>query len=90
MVQPRSIIVVYPIGSLLRKVILYQKNNLDSPSCYVVVNLERPQIPLKQSNVIILAYPLAGDMVLVQGDNDELWHAYVISVDHGNKYCQVG
>ena len=90
MVQPTSTIVVYPIGSFLRKVILYpDPDNLDSPTYYVVVDLERPHIPLEQSDVIIPAYPLAGDMVLVQGGNDELWHAHVISVDHRNEYCQV-
>lgn len=87
-VQPTSSVVVYPIGSLSRKVILYpDPDNLDCPSCYVVIDYERPQIPLEQNDVIIPAYPLAGDMVLVR--DDDLWHAHVISVNYRNKYCQV-
>ena len=76
-VQPTSSIVVHPIKSLLRKVMVYpDPESLDSPSCYVVVDFERPQIPLGQNDVIIPAYPISGDMVLVQGDNNELWHAH--------------
>ena len=34
-------------------------------------------------------YPHAGDMVLVHGDKDEVWHAHIITVDTVSKTCQV-
>ena len=64
-------------------------DDLDTPSCYVVIDFERPQISLEQNDVIIPAYPLAGDMVLVQGDSDNLWHAHIISVNYRSSHCQV-
>ena len=89
-VHPTSITSIYPIESLLRKLILYpDPDNLDFPSCYVVIDFERPQVPLEQNDIIIPAYPLAGDMVLVQGDNDDLWHAHIISVNYRSRHCQV-
>ena len=64
-------------------------DNLDSPLCYVVIDFQRPQIPLEPNDVIIPAYPLAGDMVLIQGDDEDLWHAHVVSVNYENRCCQV-
>jgi len=81
-VQPTSNSVVYPANRLLRKVMLYPDlDNLDSPNCYIVVDYDRPFVPI----IIVPAYPMSGDMVLVNGDTDELWHAHVIAVNHSNK-----
>ena len=89
-VQATSNVVIYSIDSLSRKVMLYpDPDNLDSPSCFVVIDFQRPLIPLEPNDVIVPVYPLAGDMVLIQGDDEDLWHAHVISVNYGNKSCQV-
>ena len=85
-VEPTSNSVVYPANSLLRKVMLYPDlDNLDSPNCYIVVDYDRPFVPI----IIVPAYPMSGDMVLVNGDTDELWHAHVIAVNHSNKTCKI-
>ena len=90
LVKPTSISAIYPISNLLRKVILYpEPENINSSSDYVVIDFQRPKLPFEINDIIVPVYPLVGDMVLVLGDNEQLWHGLVTSVTHRHKVCEV-
>ena len=47
--------------------------NIDSPSCYIVIDYLRPKFPI--------SLPEQNDMMNVRGDNDGIWFAHVLSSD---------
>ena len=64
---------IYAISNLLQKVILYpEPENIIAPSYFVVIDFQRPQLPFEIKDLIVPLYPLAGDMILINGDNEEL------------------
>ena len=53
------------------------------PGKFALVDPMRPGVPIPQ--VVVPVFPQVGDMVSVQGDDDELWRAEVRAVDHVHK-----
>lgn len=89
-VVPTSTSRVFSSSSVLRKLMLYpDPNNLQSPEAFIVVDFNRTKIPITLEDIIIPAYPVEGDMVVLRGDNDELWHAHVLSTDKRLQTCKV-
>ena len=77
-------------SKILRKVMLYpDPSNIDHPSNFVVVDFNKPELLVSTGDVIVPIYPKVGDMLEVSGENDEVWHAHVISVDNTSKTCRV-
>ena len=62
--------------------LLPNSNNLESAASFIVLSIT-------PEDIIIPAYPEDGDMVMIQGENDELWHAHVLSTDKRMKICKV-
>jgi len=89
-VLPTTREVTFSSCNVLRKLMLYpDPENIDSPSCYVVIDYLRPKLPITLDEVIIPVYPKQGDMVNVRGDNDDLWFAHVLLSDDRSKACKV-
>lgn len=87
-VIPSSTIKYANSANVLNKVMLYpDPDNLLCPLKYAVINYKRQHIPVDVNDVIVPVFVNVNDMVLVVGTNDEIWHAYVVSVDHGSKTC---
>jgi len=50
-------------SKLIRKVMLYpDPNNIDSPAVYVVIDFNRPSLPMKSVDVLVPIYPKVNDM----------------------------
>ena len=64
------------LRDITRKVMLYPYR----PGKFAVIDPARKTMSLPQ--VLVPVYPQIGDMVLVKGDDDELWRAEVRAVDH--------
>jgi len=72
---------------IMRKIMLY--SNEDQPDCFVVVDYERPQLPLSPQDVIVPQYPEPGDMVSVNGGDEDVWLAHVQTTNFHAHWCQV-
>ena len=71
---------------IIRKVMLYPHSE---PRKFIVIEYQRPEVNLICSEVLIPQYPEVGDMVLINGEDDNVWLAHVCSVNRATKTCQV-
>ena len=78
-VQPFETNFCVLLKDIIRKVMLYPYR----PGQFAVIDPGRTVMPLP--HVLVPVYPQIGDMVLVKGDDDELWRAHVRAVDHRSK-----
>ena len=58
-------------SQIQRKVMLYPHQILQN--CFILIDHNRPRIPLTASDVIVPVYPKKGDMIKVSGDDNEVW-----------------
>ncbi|XP_019864427.1 PREDICTED: uncharacterized protein LOC109593768 [Amphimedon queenslandica] len=87
-VIPSSHIMYFPAHDIISKVMLFpDPDNITSPSKFIVINFMRHQLPITESDVIIPVLPEKGDMVLVVGENNEIWHACIQSVNDRSRNC---
>ena len=64
--------------------------HLQDPYCYIVIDYQRPVLPLCSSDVLVPHYPEVGEMVHVKGINgNELYLAAIHSVDYNAATCYV-
>ena len=73
------------VQQLKRKVMLYPHEEAEK---YILIDHQRPAIPLSPSDILIPQYPEPDDMIAVQGDGD-IWLAHVQSVNTSAQTCQV-
>ena len=74
---------------IMRKVMIYPMANENDTSNFIVIDYERPIFPLLLQDILVPQYPQVGDMVAVNGENDETWLAHVQHINQSSKYCQV-
>ena len=90
LVMQSSNTMLFYASKILRKVMLYpDTNNIDNPTYFVVVDFNRPDLLISAGDVIVPIYPEVGDMLEVSGDEDQVWHAHVISVESASTTCRV-
>ena len=75
-VQPFETNFCLLLRDISRKVMLYPYH----PGQFTVIDYARPAMPLP--HILVPVFPQIGDMVLVKGDDDELWRAEVRAVNH--------
>lgn len=81
-VAPTTCELISEANKILQKVMLYpDPDNLDSPNFYIVIDFNRPHLPIRANDVIVPIYPKVDDMLQVAGENDEVWFGRVMSVD---------
>lgn len=78
-IEPFETCSCFEVKDLNRKVMLYPFR----PGKFVLVDPMRPRVPIP--HVLVPVFPQVGDMVSVQGGDDELWRAEVRGVDHMHK-----
>ena len=78
-IEPFETCTCFQVQDLIRKVMLYPFK----PGKFAVVDPMRSRIPIPQ--VLVRVSPQVGEMVSVQGGDEELWRAEVRAVDHGHK-----
>ena len=90
-VEPTSSMIFSPCKSIVRKVMLFpDPDHLHDPYMYVVIDHQRPFIPLNKEAVIVPHFPEAGDMVYVRGTiGNEVYFAHIQSVNKNSNTCQV-
>lgn len=89
-IVPTSQNIIAEACKISRKVMLYPElENLTNPTSYIIIDFCRPSIPVEIEDVIIPVFPVAGDMVKVNGDDGDIWIAHVIKVNEDAKTCQV-
>lgn len=71
---------------ILRKLMLYPEEITDS---FIVIDYERPSLPLCIQDILVPQYPESNDMVSVSGENEETWLAHVQSTNTSSRWCQV-
>ena len=70
-VEPTPEVVIALADNIIRKLMLYpDPENITSPEFYVVVDFQRPELPICAEDVIVPIFPVVGDMVLVLGENN--------------------
>ena len=79
-VQPFETNFCVLLKDITRKVMLYPYR---PGGLFAVIDPCRTVMPLPC--ILVPVYPQIGDMVLVKGDDDELWRAHVRAVDHRSK-----
>ena len=82
-VEPNSSMIFSPCKSIVRKFMLFpDPDHLHDPYVYVVIDHQRPFIPLNKEAVIVLHFPEAGGMVYVRGTiENEVYFAHIQSVN---------
>ena len=89
-VTPTSEEVIIYSYKVLRKVMLYpDPDNIDSPTCYVVIDYNKPNLSISADDVVVPIYPKVGDMLEVAGDDNGIWFGHVNSVDVASRTCRV-
>ena len=64
---------------------LYPRQILEN--CFILIDYNRPHIPLT-AYVIVPVHPKKGDMVKVNGTDNEVWLAHVQTMDERLKTCR--
>lgn len=77
--------IIFLDSQVKRKVMLYPNED----NTFIVIDYQRPHIPLSLQDVAIPQYPEAGDLVTVSGDSGDTWFALIHSVNPSTKTCQV-
>lgn len=74
---------------VMRKIMLYPSD--DQPECveFIIVDYERPQLPIVPQDIIVPQYPELGDMVSVNGGDEDVWLAHVQMTNCSAQWCQV-
>jgi len=72
---------------IIRKVMLYQDDQ--QADYFIVVDYERSDLPLLPEDILVPQFLEPGDMVSVNGGNEETWLAHVQSTNPLSKWCQV-
>lgn len=75
-VQPSETNFCFLLRDINRKVMLYPY----CPGQFAIIDPARTSMLLP--HILVPVYPQIGDMVLVKGDDDELWRAEIRAVDH--------
>lgn len=75
-VQPSETNFCFLLRDINRKVMLYPYR----PAQFAIIDPARTAVLLP--HVLVPVYPQIGDVVLVKGDDDELWRAEIRAVDH--------
>ena len=80
--------VITKASKILQKIMLYPES-INSPTYFVVLDYNRPKLPITADDIVVPTYPKVGDMLKVAGDGDDVWFDYVISVDNTSRTCKV-
>ena len=64
-------------------------NNIDSAACFVVIDYNRPNLPISADEIVVPIYLNVGDMLKVAGDDNEVWFSHVVSVNNASRTCRV-
>ena len=64
-------------------------DNLDSAACFVVIDYNRPNLPISADDIVVPIYLNVGDMMKVAGDDNEVWFSHVVSVDNASRTSRV-
>ena len=62
---------------------------VDSTACFVVIDYNRPNLPISADDIVIPIYLNVGDVLKVAGDDNEVWFSHVMSVDNASRTCRV-
>ena len=64
-------------------------DNIDSTACFVVIDYNRPNLPISADDIVVPIYLNVGDMLKIAGDDNEVWFSHVVSVDNASRTCRV-
>ena len=64
-------------------------DNIKTPSRNVVIDFQRPKVPLLSQTIIIPVHPTHCDMLQVHGDTGDIWLAHVLASDKNAQTCKV-
>ena len=81
-------IVVITVRSIARKVMLYP-HPVDGMETFAVVDFQRPFMPMNWADIVIPFYPMVNDIVVIRGENDEIWVARILRVNTEEKTVKV-
>ena len=81
-VKPTSIKRIVPCCCIKRKIMLFpERENLEDPKRFIVIDYQRPSIPISVNDIIIPFFPTAGDMIKVKGTLEEdIWLAHMFKM----------
>lgn len=81
--------IAFPLKNIMRKVILYPLEDIQSQDLFLVVDYTRPFADIP-SLLSVPIYPERGEMLLIQGEKiDDIWHGHAQKVDYTNKTVDV-
>jgi hypothetical protein len=80
-------IAVITATCISRKVMLYP-HPIDDMETFAVVDFERPNLPINFADITVPFYPMVNDIVVIRGENDEIWVAKILKVNTEEKNCE--
>ena len=80
--------VVITVSSISRKVMLYP-HPVSSMETFAVVDFERPFMPISCVDTVIPFYPMVNDIVVIRGENDEIWVARILRINTEERTVKV-
>ncbi|CAB4026573.1 Hypothetical predicted protein [Paramuricea clavata] len=81
-------IAVITATCIYRKVMLYPRP-ADDMDTIAVVDFERPNLPINFADITVPFYPMVNDIVVIRGENDEIWVAKILKVYTEEKTVKV-
>ena len=78
-------LVMLNVNAIRQKVMIYHHD----VSKIIAIDHERPRFPLIEYDVVVPFYAVKGDMVLVNGSDNEIWLAHVIFSDENRKTARI-
>ena len=79
---------IITVTSISRKVMLYP-HPVGSTETFTVVDFERPTMPISWADIVIPFYPMVNDIVVIRGENDEIWVARILRINTEEKTVKV-
>ena len=79
---------IITVNSISRKVMLYP-HIVDGMETFAVVDYQRPFMPINWADIVEPFYPMVNDIVVIRGENDEVWVARVLRVNTEEKTVKV-
>ena len=79
---------IITVTSISRKVMLYP-HPVGSTETFAVVDFERSIMPISWADIVVPFYPMVNDIVVIRGENDEIWVARILRVNTEEKTVKV-
>lgn len=84
-----SELVIAPVGTISRKVMLYNYDQSCNPHSRTVIDFQSEQMPITFVRITVTFFPKINDMILIRGEDPDPWVAKVLTIQERAKTVRV-